>query len=160
MSIPWQRRVEYASGFLALGMTAQAAEELGALAPADRQRREVLAAWCTLYSEIQDWPKMAETGEKLARADPDQDQGWISWAFALREMQQIGEARDVLLAAEPLHPNCGTLHYNLACYHCLLGNMPEAERRLRRALALDRSWKKAALGDSDLTAMRERIRQL
>ncbi|MBE2216466.1 MAG: tetratricopeptide repeat protein [Opitutaceae bacterium] len=152
--IPWQRRVQYSSGFLALGLVAEAAAELAALEGADRGRPEVLSALCDLHSETKDWMAMIEVGRILARARPDHPHGWISWAYALREVQRVEEARAVLLEAEPRHPACGVLHYNLACYACLLGDRPEAERRLRRALAIDGSWKDSALDDPDLAAMR------
>lgn len=155
--IPWQRRVEYAHGYLALGMLADATAELALLHPDDRARPEVLSVLCDLHSEAKAWSDMMDAGHRLAAAQPDNAHGWISWAFALREIQRIEEARDVLLRAEARHPQCGTLHYNLACYYCLLGEPAEAERRLRRALSLDRNWKAAALNDPDLRAMRERI---
>lgn len=158
--ISWQRRVEYAGGFLALGMPSGAAEELAAVEAGDRERPEVLSALCDLSSETKDWAAMIEAGSRLARTRPNHPHGWISWAFALREMQHIAEAQHVLLEAESRHPTCGVLHYNLACYACLLGDHTEAERRLRRALEIDRSWKHSALDDPDLTALRDRIGEL
>ena len=42
------------------------------------------------------------------------------------------------------------LHYNLACYECLLGNHLEARKRLARACKMDPSWNDAAKDDPDL----------
>jgi predicted Zn-dependent protease len=155
--ISWQRRVQYSSGYLALGMLAEAAAELAAIDGAERERPEVLSARCDLFSETKDWPAMIDDGRKLAQARPDHPHGWISWAFALREVQRIEEAQAVLHESERLHPACGVLHYNLACYACLLGDRAEAERRLRRALEIDGSWKDSALDDPDLAALRDWI---
>jgi tetratricopeptide (TPR) repeat protein len=149
--------VEYTTGYLALGMLAEAAAELAAIEAADRNHPEVLSAACDLHSETRDWPGMIEAGQTLARVRPDHPHGWVSWAYALREIQKVREAQEVLHEAESLHPACGVLHYNLACYACLLGDRDEAERRLRLALEIDPSWKESALADSDLAAMRERI---
>ncbi len=151
--IPWERRVQYAGGFLQLGMSAEAEEELSLVEPKDRERPEILAAFCDLYSLTKDWRAMADTGRALAGACANDPHGWISWAFALRELQQVEAARDVLLEAESCHRTCGVLHYNLACYHSLLGDLEEAKRRFRAALEIDRSWKDAGLEDSDLTAL-------
>ena len=94
----------------------------------------------------------------VSRLAPEDDKGWISHAFALRELEQIEEAQAVLLEAEPhLQKACGLLHYNLACYACLLGNKPEAKRRLATAFKMDKVWKQEALDDPDLKAMRAMI---
>ena len=47
----------------------------------------------------------------------------------------------------------GLLHYNLACYYCLLGEMADAKKRLRVACKMDKEWKEEALDDEDLKAM-------
>lgn len=78
--------------------------------------------------------------------------------FALRELQRVEEAKAVLLEAEPIHgKKCALLHYNLACYACLLGDHVEAKKRLRVACKMDKQWKRAALDDDDLKAMWEDI---
>jgi hypothetical protein len=44
------------------------------------------------------------------------------------------------------------LHYNLACYACLLGDMKEARQRLEIACKMDDHFKASAL-DEDLRAL-------
>ena len=73
---------------------------------------------------------------------------------ALREMKRVPEAKAVLLDAEPIHGKAsGVLHYNLACYHCLLGELEETKTRLRRACQLSDEFKTCALEDPDLKAL-------
>ena len=62
------------------------------------------------------------------------------------------EAREGLLAVVERFPADATMHYNLACYECQLGNMPGAREWLERAFALDGSdaFKRMALDDPDL----------
>ena len=84
--------------------------------------------------------------------------GWIDWAYALRALGRVEEAKAVLLEAYPAHGNrCATLNYNLACYFCVLGDYEEAKNRLRVACKLDEHFKKAALDDKDLQAIWEQI---
>jgi hypothetical protein len=52
-----------------------------------------------------------------------------------------------------LHPSCAVLHYNMACYECLLGDIPEARRRLSVACKMGKEWKTGALTDPDLKTM-------
>jgi tetratricopeptide (TPR) repeat protein len=149
--IPTHRRLQYASGFIELGMLREAAKELRAIGRADQLSPTVLTVWIDLNMHARNWEQVIKVSEKLVRAEPGDDKGWISWAFALRELNQIGEARAVLLRALPLHTKtCDVLHYNLACYECLLGNLLEAKRYLKTATRKDKQWKTEAMDDPDL----------
>lgn len=46
-----------------------------------------------------------------------------------------------------------TLHYNLACFYSLLGDVGEAKRRLSIACKESEKWRKAAVDDPDLKAV-------
>ena len=148
------RRIRHASGYLGLGMAKEATAELAMIPPADSALPEVLNARIELHMAMNEWDIVIRFGRELAKGHPDVDAGWIGWAYALRELNRIEEAKAVLLEAEPLHgKTCGVLHYNLACYYCLLGALPEAKKRLSLACKMDVEWKKAALNDLDLKAM-------
>ena len=157
--IPTQRRLEYASGYLALGMAREAAAELRAIEPADASSTDVLLLWIALFHETKQWSRLATVAKKAARLNPTADQGWISWAYALRELERVEEAQAVLREAEPqLAESCAVLHYNLACYACLLGDKAEARRRLAQAIELDADYRESARTDPDFTAMRDELR--
>ncbi|MBI5689895.1 MAG: hypothetical protein HZC55_07320 [Verrucomicrobia bacterium] len=156
-----QRRLRHASGYIGLGMWAEADRELATI-PAEEQGAEaVLAVRTDRHLEAKEWERLVAVAEELTRCHPTCEQGWIHRAFALRELQRIAEAKAVLLEAEPLHGRTsGVLHYNLACYHCLLGERPEARRRFRRACQMNPEWKESALQDSDLAALHAEIRRM
>lgn len=152
------RRIRFSSGYLALDMLREAAEELAQIAPEHDTDPDVVSARLDLHMAGKEWRRVVELGEGLARSTPAREQGWIAWAYALRELGHIAEAKRVLLEAEPRHgPTCGVLHYNLACYHCLLNEMPEAKRRLGIASRMDPQWKQAAFADPDLCALRAEL---
>lgn len=149
------RHLQYASGFIELGMFAEATGELKAIDPADQESPEVLSVRIDLHMHAKQWEMVMKISQELIELKPEDDKGWISRAFALRELELIEEAQAVLLDAEPLHgKKCALLHYNLACYACLLGNKAEAKRRLTTAIRMDKSWKESALDDPDLKTMR------
>lgn len=159
--ISTRRHLQYASGFIELGMLADAAKELRAIKGTEQTSPVVLSIWIDLHMHAQQWKQVITVSRKLVRAEPGDDKGWISWAFALRELNQVEEARKILLKALPLHgKTCDVLHYNLACYECLLGNLPEAKRRLALASRKDKQWKKEALDDPDLKALWTKIDSL
>ncbi len=157
-SIPNHRRLEYARGYIQLGMVSEAAAELDALPSNTRWSTEALRVRIDLYMHSKEWALVVTVAKLVCEVTPADEGAWIAWAFALRELQQVAEAQEVLLHAEPLHgKTCGLLHYNLACYACLLGNLKEARRRLARATKLNAQWKLEAIDDDDLRALRESL---
>ena len=152
------RRVEYAQGYLTLGMVAEAASELELIAAEDRRSDDVLEITIDLHSMRQHWELAATAAEEYARRHPDEPKGWIAWAFALRRWKNIPEAEQVLLEAEKrIGVTCGLVHYNLACYRCQLGDTVGALQRLATACRLDPHWKTAALEDPDLAPLKDQI---
>jgi tetratricopeptide (TPR) repeat protein len=135
-------------------MLKEAAAELAKIPPEETDHADVLAARIDFHLARREWRKMARLGEQLARLHPAIETGWIHWAYALRELNQVEAAKAVLIEAEARHGKLsGVLHYNLACYHCLLGEMDQARTRLRRAIRMDAAFKHSAREDPDLKAM-------
>jgi tetratricopeptide (TPR) repeat protein len=148
------RRLEYARGYLALGLIGLAAAELQALSDLELEQPESLSVLIDLEMERKAWTLVVDLSHDYATRRPREEKGWISWAYALRELQRVEEAREVLLRAEALHgAGSALLHYNLACYHCLLGDKPEARRELDAAIRLDESFAAAAREDTDLAGL-------
>ncbi len=160
-TIPTHRRIEYARGYLELGMSKEAAAELNTIASSDQNSIAVLRVYVDLFMDTKQWTKVIAAAEPVCKSTPKDEGAWIAWAYALRELQQTKEAQDVLLRAEPLHEKtCDVLHYNLACYACLLGNLKEARRRLTKAIKMDKQWQESALSDTDLETMWSEIREM
>jgi uncharacterized Ntn-hydrolase superfamily protein len=89
---------------------------------------------------------------------------WADWeaqrrAHAHYERGDVGKAADLLRAAaagreEPM------LLYNLACYESLGGRSAEAVAHLRRAVALDGSYRALAAEDPDFDPIRSELSEL
>jgi len=153
-SISARARLAYAQGYLALGLAREARRELLLLPPEGRRGLPArkLLVYCAMG--LRHWRQVVQMARPITRVDPGYEGAWIALAYALRELNRIGEAREVLLEALPHHQfTCGVLQYNLACYECLLGNLAEARRRLARASKLDGDWEKTARSDPDLKAL-------
>ena len=149
------KRVSYALGYIELGLLKEATDELNAVTGADRVSLPVQLARIELNLEGKDWKQLVAGARDVARTDPSQERAWIGWAYGLRCLEQVEEARAVLLEAVRHHgKTCALLHYNLACYECLLGNQKMAHVRLRRACKLGgKHFKTLALDDADLKPM-------
>ena len=63
-------------------------------------------------------------------------------AFALRELDRVTEAVEVLDRGVLIHGDTHPIfHYNLACYHSLLGNFKSARMCLTLACEKEASFK-------------------
>lgn len=151
--IPTSRRLEYTSGYLQLGMVAEAREELGQINPVDEAKPEVQAMWVELHLAEKNWEPMADLSRDLAESDPDQAMWWVHWAYALRELQQIKEAREVAVRGLERHPDEPVLHFNLACYLSLLGEFDESSDHVNRSISLDERFQEESVQDPDLAGL-------
>lgn len=108
-------RLEYASGFIELGLLNEASDELELIEGEDRLSAEVMAVRANLYMAAKNWDILIDVARELAQLFPRIDRGWIHWAYALRELGRVAEAKAVLLQAEPLHATQRrpTLQYGL-----------------------------------------------
>ena len=155
-SLSTLRRLQHARGYLGLGMLGAAATELEAILPADRGHPEVQLVRLALLMEEKRWEQLADAGGRLAQSHPEIEDAWIGWAYALRELNRVVEARAVLIDAESFHGRTSAvLHYNLACYECLLGSMPSARARLARACRMDKRFAAEGRKDPDLKTMHD-----
>jgi len=150
-SIPLHRRLEYARGYIELGLIKEASDELETIGSDASTTTEVQRVRIDLYMEAKQWDNVVGIAPAVCEATPTDEGGWIAWAYALRELQRVEEAQNVLRKAEPLHgATCSVMHYNLACYACLLGDFNEARRRLSITFKMGKHWKQSALEDPDL----------
>jgi lipopolysaccharide biosynthesis regulator YciM len=99
-SISTAKRLEYAEGYIGLGLIDEASDELEAIEGEDRMSVDVLRVRIDLYMEAKQWDMVVIMARQVAEIAPADEQIWISWAYALRELQLIKDAEAVLLRAE------------------------------------------------------------
>ena len=152
--ISTRKRIEYAKGYIELGLIKEAEEELAAIKAEDSLSMDVQRVRIDLFMEAKQWNEVVDLAGQIAEKRAEDEQIWISWAFALRELQRVKEAEQVLLRAEKIHGHKSAIvHYNLACYACLLGCLEEAGKRLKRAIRLDKRFEDEWDKDPDLRAL-------
>ena len=152
----WKWRVSHARGYRELGLLKDAQRELD-LVPENRaDETDVLVEHAAIHQELGAWKKLAGVCGTLARRHPEDPCWWIMWAYGERRSASLEAAEKVLLEAEGLHADNATIQFNLGCYACQLGNIPAAETRVKRAIALDKGFQPLAETDADLAPLRER----
>lgn len=149
--IPPEKHLAYALGYLQLGLAHDAREELSALAPEFLTTPAALLVRLEIAMAEETWDEVIAISPDLIGHDASQERPWIAWAYALRERERVAEAQETLLAGSRLIKSPSPLvAYNLACYACLLGDIPEAGRLLALVFDRDKSWRDVARDDPDL----------
>ncbi len=157
--ISTRTRLQYAQGYLELGMIREASLELKAITDEKEfERIDYLSLNVRLCLESRKWKRMIKFARKIAQLDPENAFGWVNWAYALRELEQTPEAKSVALDALKIHPKEAVLWFNLACYCSLLGEVEDASQHLDQAVALEKSFEAEAVDDPDLDNMWQWIR--
>jgi len=160
LELPDRQYLRAAQGYLELEMYSEAAEELGKIDPTCLAVPEVLLVRLWVYAGIQDWGMMQSVAKRLSSRDPKNPQWAISAAYATRRAESIEAAKSILMKALESHPEEPTIHYNLACYECQLGNGAVSKEHLIRATKANVKFKAMALDDSDLEPLWAEIGRL
>lgn len=148
------KHLAYAVGFLALDLPDDARAELEGLPAQFLAQPRVLLLRLEVAMASNAWTDVEAIAPEAVAADNTQERPWVAWAYALRELQRIPEAQEILLTGRRLITNPGPLvDYNLACYACLLGEMEDAQEMLASALSRDSDLHVTALEDPDLAPL-------
>ena len=156
-----KRHLDAAEGWLELGNWQEAHEELEQITPQRREHPLVLRLRWGIYAKAGKWEMAAEIARALSEVLPGNSWGLIQLAYALHEMKRTAEAKAVLLPVADKFPQDATIHYNLACYCCQLGELKESLQWLGQAIDLagKKDIIRMALEDPDLEPLWEQIGQ-
>lgn len=124
--------------------------ELEEIDPEVRHVPEVLVVRLSVCHALKKWELMQTVARKLALYDGENPNWIVSLAAATRRAENIEAAKRILLEAVEQHPNHALMHYNLACYESVLGELEVAKARLEHALKMDPGMRVMALDDEDL----------
>jgi tetratricopeptide (TPR) repeat protein len=150
LSAPWHRPLVRASGYLELGMLAEAEKSLEEISAEDQSQSEVLGVRLNVYMAAKKWQLAASIARRLLETERENVAVWVNLAYSVRRSESVEEAEAILLRARGVHPKDALIIYNLACYASAAGRTEEAKERLREALELDKGLHALAREDPDL----------
>jgi len=143
-----------AVGWLELGSHLEADKELNNITSTARSNPEVLGIRWLIYAKESKWDACKDIARAITTQAPGRVVGWLHYAYATRRATggSVQAAFDILNSVADKFPEEQTLIYNLACYQCQLGNLPEARNLLEKALDIGdpKKLKLMALDDPDL----------
>lgn len=111
---------------------------------------ELLVARLATYEGLKNCDLLAVVAKRLAEWNPKEPRFFVELAYATRCAESIHAAHAVLTRGADLHPNDGTIQFNLACYQAQFGNLERAKEHLKRATEIDARFALMAAGDPDL----------
>ena len=116
----------------------------------------------SISAKLKHWEVAVVLGEALVRLTPQDPFGWIHRSFALHELKRTQEAWDTLVPAVSKFPTESVIPYNLACYACQLGNLPQARACIRKAMTIAgaKRIRQMASTDADLRPIWHEIGRL
>ncbi len=154
-----ETRLQYANGYLDLGMTKEAALELDSIEDKEPFLAEYLTTRIRLHLGTRKWKQMETVSQRLAELEPENPFGWVNWAYALRERNKVKDALSVAEAGLEFVPEEAVLWFNFACYCSLLGQVEAASHHLDEAIRLDKAFEAEAVNDPDLDNFWEWMRR-
>ncbi len=149
-----------ASGYFDLEMYQEADRELRALPDEEPWLKKKKVFQVAIRQDLKDWVNMRALSRELCYLYPNEEDWWVSDAFATRRSESIEDARKILLDGLAVHYESAIIRYNLACYACLLGHPGECLDFLKEAVRRDKKYKAMAMEDEDLEAVREALQQM
>ena len=152
LSLADEQHVKAAEGWLELGLFREAFEELEHIAPEHRVHPDVLKLRWQVYAKAEKWGNAFTVAEGLARLVPDDVQPFIWRSYSARRMKGGGvlHAFELLQDVVRDFPDEPVVPFNLACYCCQLGRMPQAQSWLHIAFEIaqrngtEQHWKTKA----------------
>jgi len=153
----WQA-LQFAVGYLNLGLPDEALQELDILRPAFRNSPEVLSLRTQIHLLRSEWVCAAELAESGRTAYPELPDFFIQQALAYEQLGQPARAIEIWKAAPPEIRRSGFCHYNMARCEARLGNLTSAQRHALQAMKLEPSLKPAVRTDPLLCGLQHTSR--
>ena len=155
LEFPDQHYVRAADGWMDLGDATEAARELTRVSRAGQRQPDTLEVQWRVYAQREEWQGALRVAMAVVSVAPERASGWIHRSYSLHELKRTPEAMETLLPAAERFPTDPIIPYNLACYACQLGNVPQAKVWLRKAADLRGrdAIRKLARDDTDLAPL-------
>lgn len=142
--------LQSALGWLELGLPEDALKELEGLDAKERMCKQALELRLVAQMKAAHWNAGADTARLLCLRDPREPRFFIHAAYCLHETGDTVAARNFLMTGPSNLIDEPLFHYNIACYHAVLGQANQARSHLSRAFSMDEALRDVAEKDEDL----------
>jgi lipopolysaccharide biosynthesis regulator YciM len=123
-------------GYLELGMLDDARLEYNRLPVEAKRSAEGLSLLIEIHRADGNFADLKPLAERLCVIDSDNVDRWIDLALMLSEEAMLENARELLREALDRFPDTALVHFHLARFECILGNLAVATEHLCRSQKL------------------------
>lgn len=127
---------------------------LAKLDPKTGQRAHALHLTGLVYRAMGRFAEAIEPLLASSKLDPGNLHVGLALGWCYKRIQRIDLAIDALTETLQAHEQEAILHYNLACYWSLLGNVGSAVRSLAHAFEIDAEYRDLVATESDFDPIR------
>lgn len=145
--------LEEARGYYDLAMYSDADSSLSKISEIGQSTSTVLRVRADIYDVVADWESLQPVVRHLSKLEPEDVRWPILDASVTRRLDSIKAAKDVLLRALIAHENDPAIQYELSRYEAQSGNIDEAKKYLKGAIAIDPRFGMMAVNEPDLRAL-------
>ena len=149
-----KRWLTEAEGYLELGLFERALERLEAVERTAHCRADRALLRGSLHREREEYSAAVPHFRAALELRPGDIPATVGVGWCLKRSGKLNEAAQAYQAALQRHPQEGLLHYNLACYQCLLGRTAEALEGLQRAIQIDPEFRDLAQEEDDFALLK------
>jgi predicted Zn-dependent protease len=149
--------LENAQGYLELGMLDDAWNSLEAVEADSQEHPDVLTLRLAIMMAGKKWEQAVTIGKSLCDSQPEDEEAFIQTAYCLHELRQTKEAKEILLSGPKSIQDNPLFHYNLGCYEAQLGQFEAAKTAVKKAIQIDRVYRRLAMEDPDLEPIKKSL---
>jgi len=150
-----ERRLEAASGYLALDMPQQALRELNAIDEPEECSFSIEQLRAEALRQQEEYDSALQCYKRALGVDSSDLSVLLGMAWCFKRIDRLPEAIGAMEQAYSSAPDEAIVLYNLACYHSLAGHKAEALSWLGRSLRMDGSLRNLIPDESDFDPLRK-----
>lgn len=149
-----EARVRLAGAYQAQGNAQGAIRQLETAHKLHPENAEILNLLGAAYYLAGKSQQAADSFQRVIELRPDFAEAYVNLGNGYLQMGKLSEASAAFGKALQLQPGLGSALYGMACAQSRAGTLDSSLDYLQQAIASDPKWRKAALADPDLAALR------
>ncbi len=136
--------MDAARGYLYLGLPDEALSEIEPVPFSHRFNREFMELRTAIHMARKQWLEALVIARNVCHLFPSSERGFLDASRCLHKLGRTQEAKDVLLQAPSSLRTKAVHHYQMSRLEAKMGNVDNARKSLKRAIALDPKYRKLA----------------